>query len=79
MCISHICLISNGIFASQTTHKILLDLNKETTFIVALCLISNDIFASQTTHKILLDLNKETIFIVALEMMYMIWGKIVNG
>ena len=32
----HICLTSNDMFASQSSPKILLDLNKETIFIAAL-------------------------------------------
>ena len=34
--VPRMCLISNGMFASQSTPKMLLDLNKETIFIVAL-------------------------------------------
>ena len=32
----HICLISNGMFPSQSASKVLLDPNKETIFIIAL-------------------------------------------
>ena len=47
---SLICLISNGMFASQSSPKILLDLNKETIFIVTQEKIDSLVSETQTEY-----------------------------